>query len=72
MQDEITARIEAEFPGAEIDVRLEGNRALLKVVSPVFADMSRVQKPQAVYACVSDYIADGRLHAVTIQASAPD
>jgi acid stress-induced BolA-like protein IbaG/YrbA len=34
--------------------------------------MNRVQKQQAVYACIEDYIADGRLHAVTIKAAEPD
>ena len=47
---------------------LDGNRAQITVVSDVFADMSRVKKQQAVYAAISDYIADGRLHAVTIDA----
>ena len=32
---------------------------------------TRVQKQQAVYACIEDSIADGRLHAVTIKAEAP-
>jgi acid stress-induced BolA-like protein IbaG/YrbA len=33
--------------------------------------MSRVKKQQAVYACIQEYIADGRLHAVTIKAETP-
>lgn len=55
-----------------MDVVLEGNRASITVVSDVFLGMSRVQKQQAVYACIDSFIADGRLHAVTIRALVPD
>ncbi|MEM9621351.1 MAG: BolA/IbaG family iron-sulfur metabolism protein [Pseudomonadota bacterium] len=71
MQQEISERLLAEFPDAEIAVELDGNRALLSVTSSRFEDMSRVQKQQAVYACVADYIASGDLHAVTIKAQTP-
>ena len=71
MQEEISARIAERIDTASVNVTVDGNRALIEVVSPVFADMSRVQKQQAVYACIEDYIADGRLHAVTIKAEAP-
>ncbi len=72
MDEEIRTRIENRFPGAVIDVQVDGNRAVLGVTSEVFADMNRVQKQQAVYACVEDLIADGTLHAVTIRAEVPD
>ena len=71
MEEEISARIAERLDTASVNVTVDGNRALIEVVSPVFADMSRVQKQQAVYACIEDYIADGRLHAVTIKAEAP-
>lgn len=56
---------------ASIRVEVDGDRALIEVVSEAFAGMNRVQKQQAVYACIQEYIADGRLHAVTIRADAP-
>ncbi|MEQ9451468.1 MAG: BolA/IbaG family iron-sulfur metabolism protein [Pseudomonadales bacterium] len=68
MQEEILGKVQARFPDAQINVELDGNRAQITVISDVFADMSRVKKQQAVYAAISDYIADGRLHAVTIDA----
>ncbi len=70
MEEEISARIAERIETASVNVTVDGNRALIEVVSPVFADMTRVQKQQAVYACIEDYIADGRLHAVTIKAEA--
>lgn len=72
MNDVITAAIEAGIPGARVEAQLEGNRAVITVVSEVFADMSRVRKQQAVYACIQHLIADGTLHAVSIRALTPD
>lgn len=72
MKDVIRAAVEAGIPGAQVEAEVEGNRALITVVSEVFADMSRVRKQQAVYACIQHLIADGTLHAVTIRALTPD
>lgn len=72
MQEDIAGRIREQIADAEVEVAVDGNRALITVVSTVFAPMSRVQKQQAVYACIREFIEDGRLHAVTIRASAPE
>ena len=72
MQAEISDKVQQEFPDAEVQVVLDGNRAEITVVSNVFSAMSRVKKQQAVYASIADYIADGRLHAVTINALTPN
>ena len=75
MNDEIIASIydglSASTDELDVEVELDGNRALIRVVSPMFAGMSRVKKQQAVYACIDSFIADGRIHAVTIQAISP-
>ena len=75
MNDEIVASIidglSATTDDLDVQVELDGNRATITVVSPMFAGMSRVKKQQAVYACINSFIADGRLHAVTIQAITP-
>ena len=83
MNEEIAASIRQQLPqisaGAEntlaepqVDVVVDGDRAAITVVSEVFQGMSRVQKQQAVYACIDTFIAEGRLHAVTIRALTPD
>ena len=72
MQDEISQKIRATIDATSVSVELDGNRALIEVVSTAFADMNRVQKQQAVYACIQEYLADGRLHAVTIKAQVPE
>jgi acid stress-induced BolA-like protein IbaG/YrbA len=79
MNEEIAAGIRQRFSqdypienaAPEVEVVLDGNRASITVVSEAFADMSRVQKQQAVYACIDAFIKDGRLHAVTIRALTP-
>jgi acid stress-induced BolA-like protein IbaG/YrbA len=71
MKEQISAAVLAGIPGAEVDAVVEGNRALITVVSDVFAAMTRVQQQQAVYACIQHLIADGSLHAVTIRALVP-
>lgn len=71
MQEEISAKIREAIADADVAVQIDGNRALIEVVSSHFDGMNRVQKQQAVYACIADYIADGRLHAVTIKADVP-
>ena len=71
MQEEISAKIREAIADADVVVQVEGNRALIEVISTHFEGMNRVQKQQAVYACIADYIADGRLHAVTIKADVP-
>ena len=71
MNQEIADRISKALPGCEVEVTVEGNRALIEVASAAFEGLSRVQRHQAVYRCVEDLIAEGTLHAVTIKASVP-
>jgi len=72
MRDDIERRIQERLAGADVDVVVDGNRALITVVCDTFAPMTRVQRQQAVYACINELIESGSLHAVTIKASAPD
>ena len=71
MQEEISRRVLDAIADATVSVAVDGNRAKIDVVSPVFSDLSRVKKQQLVYACIEDLIASGDLHAVTIKADIP-
>jgi acid stress-induced BolA-like protein IbaG/YrbA len=71
MKEEIVAAIQAQMPDARVDAQIDGNRALITVVSAAFAGKSRVQQQQAVYRCIDTFIKDGTLHAVTIRAQTP-
>jgi acid stress-induced BolA-like protein IbaG/YrbA len=72
MRDDIANRIRAVIDVRELAIELDGNRALITVVSPDFIGLSRVRAHQLVYGCIEGLIADGRLHAVTIRPSTPE
>lgn len=72
LKSEIEDKLADRFPGARIEILLEGNRALVAITHGEFADLSRVKRQQAVYGVIGSYVTDGTLHAVTIQASVPD
>jgi acid stress-induced BolA-like protein IbaG/YrbA len=71
MKERIEAAVAAGIPDARVVVAVDGNRALITVTSAAFEGRNRVQKQQAVYACIQELIADGSLHAVTIRALTP-
>lgn len=71
MDEAIAKAIRARLEDAEVSVALDGNRALITVTSTAFQGLSRVRKQQAVYACIDEFISDGRLHAVSIRALTP-
>ncbi|MFU8815560.1 MAG: BolA/IbaG family iron-sulfur metabolism protein [Pseudomonadales bacterium] len=72
MNEAIARAVRDRMPDAEVTAAVEGNRALITVVSSEFAGMSRVAKQQAIYACIDHLIKDGTLHAVSIRALTPD
>ncbi|AKM45982.1 MULTISPECIES: BolA family iron metabolism protein IbaG [Edwardsiella] len=52
----------------EVHVTGDGSHFQVIVVGELFAGMSRVKQQQAVYAPLMEYIADNRIHALTIKA----
>jgi len=69
--NEVRSRLQSAFVGAEVSLEGDGNRLRIEIVAPEFEGLSRVKRQQAVYACISDLIKDGTLHAVTIQTEVP-
>ncbi|WP_392560932.1 BolA family protein [Orbus sturtevantii] len=45
----------------------DGSHFQVIAVGDIFADLSRVKKQQAVYAPLAEYIADNRIHALSIK-----
>ncbi|MYD44108.1 MAG: BolA/IbaG family iron-sulfur metabolism protein [Gammaproteobacteria bacterium] len=68
LEDTIRANLEQEFPDAALQVVVEGNRCLVRVVTDEFEGVLRVRREQRVYRCLTELMASGELHAVTIQA----
>jgi len=70
--DVLDGVVRAKFPNAHVEVRGGDGRYEVIIVSEEFRDLSRVKRQQLVYGCLTDYIKDGLVHAVTIQAKTPD
>lgn len=56
----------------EAHVSGDGSHFQVIAVGALFAGMSRVKQQQAVYAPLMKYIADNRIHAVSIKAYTPE
>lgn len=69
---EIEQRVSASFPEARMFVEGEGCDFSLVVVCPSFTGQSIVQKQKRVLATVSDLLASGELHAMTVKAFTPE
>jgi acid stress-induced BolA-like protein IbaG/YrbA len=70
--EEIKQLIEAGLPGAKALVTGDGYKFEAIVVSEAFEGLSMLKKQQMVYATVSEQIASGALHALTIKAYTPE
>jgi len=69
---QIKELIESQMKGAEAIVKADGNSVQLTVVSSEFEGLRTLKKQQMVYACLTEQIADGTIHAVTMQTHTPE
>ncbi|PVZ84900.1 cell division protein BolA [Serratia sp. S1B] len=56
----------------EVHVTGDGSHFQVVAVSEQFATMSRVKKQQSIYAPLMEYIADNRIHALSIKTYTPE
>lgn len=64
---EIETLLKTELGLAEVHVKSDGSHFQIIAVSDKFEGMSRVKKQQMIYAPLSDKIADGSMHALSIK-----
>jgi len=69
---EVKGILDSAFVGADVTVEKDGSHYLIQIVHDSFAGMMPVKKQQAVYACLSEHIASGAMHAVHIKAYTPE
>lgn len=67
----ITNALENAFPGADIDVQLDGSHCQVTVTSELFEGLRPVARQQKVYGPLNEFIRSGALHAVNIVANTP-
>lgn len=72
LAEEVAKLVKAKLSDCDVYAQGEGNSFQVTVIGDVFAGMSPVKRQQLVYSSVTDYIADGRIHAFTIKAYTPD
>ncbi len=68
---EIQSVLMSALPLDEVHVTGDGSHFQVIAVGEMFAELSRVKKQQAVYAPLMEYIADNRIHAVSIKTYTP-
>ncbi|MFY9179329.1 MAG: BolA/IbaG family iron-sulfur metabolism protein [Venatoribacter sp.] len=68
---EILEILQAAEPNVQWYVDGDGYKYQVEAVSDVFAGLSTVKRQQFVYKILNPYIADGRMHAVTIRTLTP-
>ena len=68
---EILQILQSEAPDVAWAVDGDGYKYEVQAVSETFADLNAVKRQQFVYKILNPYIADGRIHAVTIRALTP-
>ena len=68
---QIQQLIAAQMTEASVEVSGGEGKYVANVTSDAFAGLSPIKRHKLVYACVSDQIASGELHALTIVAKTP-
>lgn len=67
MRAEVKSLLEQNLPSAQVMVEGEGCDFLLNIISDELAALSSVKRQQQVYQYLNPWIADGRIHAVTMK-----
>lgn len=70
--EEVKQLVESKLEGCEAITAGEGCDFQITVVGELFAGLTPVKKQQLVYSCLTDQIASGAIHAVTIKAYTPE
>lgn len=64
---QVKTLIESAITDSEVNVEVDGSSYRIRVVSDCFDGLNAVKKQQLVYRALNEHIADGTIHAVTMQ-----
>ena len=70
--DEVKQLIEQQLQGCEALTEGEGCNFQVAVIGEVFDGLNKVKRQQLVYGCLTEQIASGAIHAVTIHTYTPE
>ncbi len=65
--NEVEQLVQEKIVGAEVSVEGEGCNFSVSVISDLFDGLSRVDQQKMVLAAVTEQIASGELHAITVK-----
>ena len=66
--EDIRQLLLADFPDAVINVKGEDANFSVDIISPVFENLSRLNRQKKILSCVKQQIAAGEIHAFSVQA----
>jgi acid stress-induced BolA-like protein IbaG/YrbA len=69
--DEIQAKLEGAIQNSVVTMEGDGCNCSTLVVSPIFEDMSLLERQKMVLAVMNDDISSGHLHALSIKTRTP-
>lgn len=69
---EVKTLIESKLEGCEVQTAGEGCDFQVIVIGTVFSGLTPVKRQQMVYGCLTEQIADGTIHALTIKTFTPE
>lgn len=69
--EEVKSLLEERTEGCEFYIQGEGCNFQVTAIGDVFEGMSPVKRQQLIYSALSDEIASGALHAITIKTYTP-
>ncbi|MFT5541604.1 MAG: acid stress-induced BolA-like protein IbaG/YrbA [Glaciecola sp.] len=70
--EEIASLLRTKLDLNDVKVKSEGSHFQIIAIDDCFEEMSRVKKQQLIYGPLSDKIADGTMHAITIKTFSVD
>ena len=65
--EEVKATIRNAFPECQVNVEERHGQYQVNVIGNLFEELNPVQRQQKIYAPLSEYITQGRLHAVNVK-----
>jgi len=69
--EDVKKLLESYLPNAIAHVEGDGHHFNAIIVASVFEGLSRLQRQQAVYAKIGQYITDGTIHALSFKTLTP-
>lgn len=66
-ESEIQALLLVKIPDAQLELEINGNSFMLKIVSDAFDGLRPLKRQQLVYSCIDKQIKSGEMHAVTMR-----